>query len=192
MTSHPQIALNPNVKHSGRLKNRVGAECTIPNDLPSPSKTLCNTVKSASALSRRLSHSVHFLDVENYWLHVYLLYHSVLADGKQCHGLIHGYMLWGVQAWPHWSQPVTLRGVSFPVGPHPLATSLQRYNPCSTDILGVLLPHWLERWSESLQLKLSLEFRPVQYSSTETATRPWPSASPGCYQNVPKHSRIRW
>lgn len=93
MRSRLQIALNTNVKHPGRLKNTVGAECTFPNDLHSPSKTLFNAVKILSALSRRFSHSMHFLDVENYCLHVYLLYHSVFSDGELCHGLIHGRML---------------------------------------------------------------------------------------------------
>lgn len=44
-------------------------------------------------------------------------------------------------------------------------------------------------WSESVQLKLSPEFQPVQYGSTEAAAMSWPSASSGCYQNVSKHSR---
>ncbi|KAK4816309.1 hypothetical protein QYF61_014607 [Mycteria americana] len=33
--------------------------------------------------------------------------------------------------------------------------------------------------SQSLRLEFTPEFQPVQYSSTETAAMPWPSASPG-------------
>ena len=44
---------------------------------------------------------------------------------------------------------------------------------------GVVLLHGLMHRSQSLQLKLTLEFQPVQYSSLETAAMPWPSARPG-------------
>lgn len=46
---------------------------------------------------------------------------------------------------------------------------------------GVLLPHGPTHRSQSLQLKFTLEFQPVLYSSTETAVKPWPSASPGTW-----------
>ncbi|KAK4828439.1 hypothetical protein QYF61_026596 [Mycteria americana] len=46
---------------------------------------------------------------------------------------------------------------------------------------GVLLPHGLIHRSQSLLLEFTLEFQPDQYSSTEAAAMPWPSASPGTW-----------
>ncbi|KAK4830965.1 hypothetical protein QYF61_014424 [Mycteria americana] len=39
--------------------------------------------------------------------------------------------------------------------------------------------YWKCSRSQSLRLEFTPEFQPVQYSSTETAAMPWPSASPG-------------
>lgn len=61
---------------------------------------------------------------------------------------------------------------------------------------GVLLLHGLVHSSWSCGLDFTVEFQPVQYRTTGMQWCPGPLPSQacghGCYQNVPRRSRVRW
>ncbi|KAK4814666.1 hypothetical protein QYF61_024802 [Mycteria americana] len=70
---------------------------------------------------------------------------------------------------------MTSHGVGYPFGQ--LGSAVPAVSPPSFLCTPSLLAGGVG--SQSLRLEFTLEFQPVQYSSTETAAMPWPSVSPG-------------